>query len=52
MAKLTKGLFFDSSLQEIPVGSYPYAMNIVDGNLLGIKENEDGFIDCGTRKNC
>lgn len=45
--KLTKGLFSDSVLQDTPTGSYTFAKNIVSGNVLGSKENEDGFIEIG-----
>ena len=45
--KLSKGLFSDSVLQDTPVGSYTFAKNIVSGNVLGSRENEDGFIEVG-----
>jgi len=45
--KLTKGLFSDSVLQDTPPGSYPFAKNIISGNVIGSRENEDGFIEVG-----
>ena len=45
--KLTKGLYTDCVEQDQPAGTYRHAKNIVDSNVLGSKENEDGFIDAG-----
>jgi hypothetical protein len=43
-----KGVFTDSPESNQPEGSYRYARNIIDANVLGAKENEDGFLDAGT----
>lgn len=45
--KFLKGLYTDCSETDMPEGTYRHAKNIVDSNVLGAKENEDGFIDCG-----
>lgn len=45
--KLTKGLYTDSTQQDQPPGSYRFAKNIIDNNILGSQENEDGFTDVG-----
>jgi hypothetical protein len=41
--KFDKGLYTDSLEVNQPQGTYRFAKNIVDSNLLGIIENEDGF---------
>lgn len=41
--KPEKGLYQDCSETDQPEGTYRYAKNITDSNLLGTKENEDGF---------
>lgn len=47
MAKLTKGIFSDTTPQDTPEGSYVFAKNIIDHNVLNVKENEDGFLNAG-----
>lgn len=39
-----KGIFSDTQEAAQPEGSYRYARNIIDSNVLGVKENEDGFL--------
>jgi hypothetical protein len=43
-----RGVFTDSPESNQPEGSYRYARNIIDSNVLGVKENEDGFLGVGT----
>lgn len=45
--KLLKGMFSDCAEVDQPSGTYRYAKNIVDGNTVGAKENEDGFESIG-----
>lgn len=45
--KLEKGLYSDSQEQDQPTGTYRFAKNIVESNVLGAKENEDGFVNLG-----
>lgn len=40
---LDKGIFTDCLEVSQPQGTYRFAKNIIDTNLLGVKENEDGF---------
>lgn len=47
MAKFEKGLFTDCSETDQPDGTYRFAKNIIDSNIRGVKENEDGFISFG-----
>lgn len=46
--KIDRGIFFDCSEVDQPPGTYRFAKNIVDTNLLGVKENEDGFTNLST----
>lgn len=46
--KFLHGLYTDSVAQDTPEGAYVFAKNIVDGNIIGSKENEDGFVAAGT----
>lgn len=46
--KLEKGLYSDSSETDQPQGTYRFAKNIVESNVLGAKENEEGFQDLAT----
>lgn len=43
--KTDKGLYTDCIEKDQPSGTYRYAKNIVDSNVLGVIENEDGFIN-------
>lgn len=45
MKRFEKGLFTDCVESEQPENTYRFAKNVVDTNLLGTKENEDGFTD-------
>lgn len=45
MAKFEKNIYLDCTETDQPEGTYRFAKNIVDSNLLGTKENEDGFTD-------
>lgn len=47
MTKFTKGMYMDSAEVDQPMGTYRYAKNIIDGNVAGAKENEDGFLNAG-----
>lgn len=46
--KIDKGIFLDCLETDQPSGTYRFAKNIVDTNLLGVKENEDGFTNLST----
>lgn len=46
--KLEKGIFTDCLEVDQPVSTYRFAKNIIDTNLLGVKENEDGFTNLAT----
>ncbi len=41
--KFDKGLYTDCLPTDQPQGTYRFAKNIVDSNVLGVLENEDGF---------
>lgn len=43
--KLDRGMFSDSTENDQVQGSYRFAKNIVDSNILNVKENEDGFLE-------
>lgn len=45
--KLTKGLFTDCAEADQPAGTYRFAKNTVNTNVLGALENEKGFTDLG-----
>ncbi len=47
MTKYLKGMYMDSAEVDQPQGTYRYAKNIIDSNVAGAKENEDGFINAG-----
>jgi len=47
--KYLKGMFSDSAEVDQPQGTYRFAKNIVDGNVAGSKENEEGFINAGIK---
>lgn len=45
--KITKGLFTDCLEVDQPAGTYRFAKNTVNSNILGSLENEKGFLDLG-----
>lgn len=45
--KFPLGLFTDSTETNQPEGTYRFAKNIIDSNVIDVKENEDGFVACG-----
>ncbi len=45
--KLDRGLYTDCTEQDQPPGTYRHAKNIIDAELLGVIENEDGFKEIG-----
>lgn len=44
MAKFERGMYSDCTENDQVVSTYRFAKNIVDSNILEVKENEDGFL--------